>query len=72
MNENKVYPVLYYDLDNIDYETLQDVHDCLKKFFDRENVPFILLPKDMNLKYLTKEVALEELKRLKEYVETWE
>lgn len=72
MDENKVYPVLYYDLGNIDLETLNRLYGCLENFFDRENIPFILLPKDMNLKYLTKERALEELERLKEYVESWE
>ena len=72
MDENKVYPVLYYDLGNIDLETLRHLYGQIEDFFDRENVPFILLPRDINLKYLTKEEALKELERLKEYVESWE
>ena len=72
MDENKVYPVLYYDLSNIDIETFGHLYNKIEEFFDRENVPFILLPKDINLNYLTKEEALKELERLKEYVESWE
>ena len=72
MDENKVYPVLYYDLGNIDVDTLVRLCSQIEDFFDRDNVPFILLPKDINLKYLTKEEALKEIEKLKEYVETWE
>lgn len=65
------YPVLYYDLETIDFETLQKLADGLKEYFERENVPFLLLPKQTNMKWLTKEKALEQIEELKEYVETW-
>ena len=68
----KKYPVLYYDLENIDFDTLVRLVEQLEEYFNRENIPFLLLPKNMNLEYLTKERALEELKRLEEYVKTWE
>ena len=51
------YPVLYYDLETIDFETLQKLADGLEKYFKRENVPFILLPKQMDMKWITKEEA---------------
>ena len=65
------YPVLYYDLGNIDLETLQKLADGLEKYFERENVPFILLPKQMDIKWMTKEEALKRIESIKEYVETW-
>ena len=65
------YPVLYYDLGNIDLETLQKLADGLEKYFERENVPFILLPKQMDIKWMTKEEALKRIEDIKEYVETW-
>ena len=65
------YPVLYYDLGNIYPETLQKLADQLEEYFKRENVPFILLPKQTNMRWLTKKEALEQIEKLKEYVETW-
>ena len=66
------YPVLYYDLENIDLETLRELADGLEEYFKRENVPFILLPKQTNMKWLTKKEALEQIEKLKEYIETWQ
>ena len=66
------YPVLYYDLETIDLETLDRLAKQLEEYFKRENVPFILLPKQMNMKWLTKKEALEQIEKLKEYVETWQ
>ena len=65
------YPVLYYDLGNIDLETLRELADGLEEYFKRENVPFILLPKQMDMKWMTKEEALKRIESIKEYVETW-
>jgi hypothetical protein len=65
------YPVLYYDLENIDLETLRELADGLEEYFKRENVPFILLPKQMNMEWMTKEEALKRIESIKEYVETW-
>ena len=65
------YPVLYYDLENIDLETLRELADGLEEYFKRENVPFILLPKQMDMKWMTKEEALKRIESIKEYVETW-
>ena len=66
------YPVLYYNLENIDLETLHELADGLGEYFKKENVPFILLPKQTNLNWLTKKEALEQIEKLKEYVETWQ
>ena len=66
------YPVLYYDLENIDLEDLRELADELGEYFKRKNIPFILLPKQTNLKWLTKKEALEQIEKLKEYVETWQ
>ena len=65
------YPVLYYDLENIDYDTLRELADGLEEYFKREKVPFILLPKQMDIKWMTKEEALKRIESIKEYVETW-
>lgn len=65
------YPVLYYDLENIDLETLRELADGLEEYFKREKVPFILLPKQMDMKWMTKEEALKRIESIKEYVETW-
>lgn len=65
------YPVLYYDLGNIDLETLRELADGLEEYFKRENVPFILLPKQMDMEWITKEEALKRIESIKEYVETW-
>ena len=67
----KEYPVLYYDLGNIDLETLRELADQLEEYFKRENVPFILLPKQMDMEWMTKEEALKRIESIKEYVETW-
>lgn len=66
------FPVLYYDLENIDLETLMELSKSLEKYFNRENIPFILLPKQMNMQWMTKKEALEQIEKLKEYVETWQ
>ena len=66
------YPVLYYDLENIDDETLYKIAEQLEEYFKRENVPLILLPNQTNLNWLTKKEALEQIEKLKEYVETWQ
>ena len=65
------YPVLYYDLGNIDLETLRELADGLEEYFKRENIPFILLPKQMDMEWMTKEEALKRIESIKEYVETW-
>lgn len=65
------YPVLYYDLGNIDLEILRELADQLEEYFKRENVPFILLPKQMDMEWITKEEALKRIESIKEYVETW-
>ena len=67
--ESKVYPVLYYDMEQSDMSVLMRVFDQLDKFFQRENIPFYVCLKETNLKYITKE---EEINKLMEYVETWE
>ena len=70
--ESKVYPVLYYDMEQSDMTLLMKVFEQLDKFFQRENIPFLCLPKETNLKYMTKEEAINEINKLMEYVETWE
>ena len=65
------YPVLYYDLGNIDLETLRELADGLEEYFKRENIPFILLPKQMDMEWITKEEALKRIESIKEYIETW-
>ena len=65
------YPILYYDLKNIDLETLHKLTKQLEEYFKRENVPFILFPKQMDMEWMTKEEALKRIKDIKEYVETW-
>lgn len=70
--ENKVYPVLYYDMEQSDMSILMRVFDQLDKFFQKENIPFLCLPKETNLRYMTKEEAIDEINKLMEYVETWE
>ena len=65
------YPVLYYDLGNIDLETLHKLAEQLEEYFKREKIPFILLPKQMDMEWITKEEALKRIESIKEYVETW-
>lgn len=65
------YPVLYYDLETIDLETLGEIHQMLTDYFNREKIPFIFLPKQMSMEWITKEEALKRIEKLKEYVETW-
>jgi len=65
------FPVLYYDLGNIDLDTLMELSKSLEEYFNRENIPFILLPKQMDMKWMTKKEALEQVDKIKEYVETW-
>ncbi len=72
MNEKK-FPVLYYDLDIADVELVQQISNQLADYFQREKVPFILLPKDvMTLKLLSKKEALDKLKDIVKEVESWE
>lgn len=65
------FPVLYYDLGNIDLDTLMELSKSLEEYFNRENIPFILLPKQMDMEWMTKEEALKRIESIKEYVETW-
>lgn len=72
MNEKK-FPVLYYDLDIADLDLVQQISNQLAEYFQREKVPFILLPKDvMTLKLLSKKEALDKLRDIIKEVESWE
>lgn len=63
--------VLYYDAS--DSERLQDFIEPLKKYFERNDIKFILLPKNLlELKYCSKEDVLKQLDDLKKEVEKWD
>ena len=63
--------VLYYDAS--DNERLQDFIKPLKKYFERNDIKFILLPKNLlELKYCSKEDVLQQLDDLKKEVEKWD
>ena len=63
--------VLYYDAS--DSERLQDFIEPLKKYFERNDIKFILLPKNLlELKYCSKEDVLQQLNDLKKEVEKWD
>lgn len=60
--------VLYYDAS--DSERLQDFIEPLKKYFERNDIKFILLPKNLlELEYCSKEDVLKQLDDLKKEVE---
>lgn len=63
--------VLYYDASNS--ERLQDFIEPLKKYFERNDIKFILLPKNLlELEYCSKEDVLKQLDDLKKEVEKWD
>jgi len=63
--------VLYYDTS--DRERLQGFIEPLAKYFERSDIKFILLPKDLlELKYCNKEDVLKQLDDLKREVEQWD
>jgi hypothetical protein len=63
--------VLYYDAS--DSERLQDFIEPLKKYFERNDIKFILLPKNLlELKYCSKKDVLKQLDDLKKEVEKWD
>ena len=63
--------VLYYDAS--DNERLQDFIEPLKKYFERNDIKFILLPKNLlELKYCSKKDVLKQLDDLKKEVEKWD
>ena len=63
--------VLYYDAS--DSERLQDFIEPLKKYFERSDIKFILLPKNLlELEYCSKEDVLKQLDDLKKEVEKWD
>ena len=75
MDNEKKYPVLYYDLDDLENfspDFIVDIGQQLADYFKREKVPFILIPKVTNLKWITKEDAIEQLETMLEEVKTWE
>lgn len=70
--ENK-YPVLYYDLETEDRDRVDEILKQLGDYFQRENVPFLFLPKKLiTLEYLTKDEALTLLKEIVKEVEKWD
>ena len=72
MDNEKKYPVLYYDL-GTDQDLIAKISNELVNYFHREKVPFILLPKDlMELKWLSKEETLEHLRNIIKEVEEWQ
>ena len=72
MNEKK-FPVLYYDLDTVDIELVQQIVNQLADYFQREKVPFVLLPKDViTLKFVSKKETLDKLRDIMKEVESWE
>jgi len=66
-------PVIYYDLSTTDMDTICKLSEGLIDYFKKENIKFIFLPKDLiELKYMSKEEALEMLNNIKEEVEKWD
>jgi hypothetical protein len=73
MDNEKKYPVLYYDLSTTDVDIVAGLSKQLTEYFQKEKVPFILLPKDiMELKWLSKEETLEHLRNIIKEVEEWQ
>ena len=72
-NIEKKYPILFYELDNENREKVMDTLMELRKYYERDNIPFIFLPKRyIELEYMTKTEAIKILNEIIKEVEKWD
>ena len=70
--DNKKYSVIYYDVENVDFDYLSDLSDQIKAFHEKENIHFLLLPTTVKQEWISKDELLEHLKEMIKEVESWE
>ena len=71
-DEKSNIPVLYYEWTS-DKEKLDKVIEPLTKYYERNDIRFILLPKNLtDLRYFSKSEILKMLDEVKKEVEKWD
>ena len=69
--ENK-YPVIYFDVKQLDGDKTMMLIKPLTDYFRREKVPFVVLPNSTSLVFLDKKDLLKCLYATIEEVESWD
>ena len=70
--DEKKYPVLYYDTNGIDLTTLLTLVQPLVEYYEKKDIKFILLPREIKQEWMAKEEVLEYLDKMREEVESWQ
>lgn len=71
MNEKK-YPTLYYDVENMDLDVLVKIAEQLDILYEEDNLHCIFLPLTIKQEWLSKENILQQLNEMIKEVESWE
>ena len=72
-NNEKKYPILFYDIGDAKRKDVMDTLMEISEFYKKENIPFVFLPKMyIELEYMTKEEAIKILNEIIDEVKKWE
>lgn len=71
MNEKK-YPVLYYDIENMDLDVLVTIAEQLNNLYEEDGLHCIFLPITLKQEWVNKETILRQLDEIVKEVESWE
>ena len=66
------YPVLYYDTEGVDLTELMVLVQPLIDYYEKKNIKFILLPRQVKQEWITKKEMLEHLDKMRKEVESWQ
>lgn len=71
MNEKK-YPTLYYDVENMDVDVLVKIAEQLSALYEEDGLHCIFLPITLKQEWVSKETILRQLDEIVKEVESWE
>lgn len=70
--DEKKYPVLYYDIENMDVDVLVKIAEQLNALYEEDGLHCIFLPTTLKQEWGSKETILRQLDEIVKEVESWE
>lgn len=70
--DEKKYPTLYYDIENIDLDVLDKIAVQLNALYEEEGIHCVILPTTLKQEWISKEELLKRLNEIVKEVESWE
>ena len=70
--DEKKYPVLYYDIENMDLDVLVKIAEQLNALYEEDGIHCVILPTTLKQEWVSKETILRQLDEIVKEVESWE